>query len=65
LRAISPARPAPTSISFQRDGWLACGRTFRHFFITISNSPALATALPNDHFRKTLGLASLATAKTA
>ncbi len=26
----------------------------------ISNSPALAIALPNDHFRKTLGLASLA-----
>ena len=31
----------------------------------ISNSPALAIALPNDHFRKTLGLASLATATTA
>jgi RNA-directed DNA polymerase len=31
----------------------------------ISNSPALAIALPNDHFRKTLCLASLATAKTA
>jgi len=31
----------------------------------ISNSPALAIALPNDLFRKTLGLASLATAKTA
>jgi len=31
----------------------------------ISNSPALAIALPNDAFRKTLGLASLAAAKTA
>jgi RNA-directed DNA polymerase len=31
----------------------------------ISNSPALAIALPNDLFRKTLRLASLATAKTA
>ena len=31
----------------------------------ISNSPALAIALPNDLFRKTLRLASLATATTA
>jgi RNA-directed DNA polymerase len=31
----------------------------------VSNSPALAIALPNDRFRQTLGLASLATATTA